>query len=222
MPLLHEDTQALLDSYDPVSPAYFAFLDLDGDPVRVTTAGFNVAFAATGDADLDGFTFDAVDPRFIEVGEVSYREGGSETLTCQLSGILDLDTDTLNLVGDKAKWQGRPARLWVLVRDADGNQQGAVVPYYSGYMSAIDILPSPQTQTIKLEIEHYLASQNSASNRTYLSQSRYDAADQSGRATTGSANAGATGPGGGTVPPGGGGGWGDGGVRLPEFSPAAN
>jgi hypothetical protein len=200
MPLLSPETQALLDSYDPIKPIYFAFLDLVGDPVRVTTAGFNVTFSSTGDADLDGFTFSAVDPRFIEVGEVSYREGGSETLTCSLSGILGLDSDTLNLLGDRANWQGREARLWKLIRNEAGVQQGAIIPYYTGYCSTVEIQPSPKSQTISLGIEHYLASLTAPSNRTYLSQNRYDAADQSARATMGSTNAGKTGPGGGVVP----------------------
>ena len=223
MPLLHEDTQALLDSYDPARPIFFAFLDFDGDPVRVTTAGYSVAFSGTGDPDLDGKTYSALDPRFIDVGEVGYREGGSETLTCSLSGILGLDSDTLSLIGDRSKWQGRPARLWVLLKDEAGTQQGAVAPYYSGYMSEVEILPAPDEQTIRLRIEHYLAALNTASNRTYLSQSRFDAADQSAKASTGAANAGKAGPGAATVPGGtyggAGGSGGGGGAQLDPMMP---
>lgn len=180
-----------------VHPAFFAFIDVQGDPIRVTTAGYNVIFSGTGDPDLDGHEFSAVDPRVVEIGEVSHRDGGSETLTCSLSGILELDEETLDNIGDKAKWQGRLLRLWMLVRDRDGTQLGGVVPYYTGYMAAAEILPSPEEQIIRLSVENYLSALTArASNRGYLSQSEYDAADTSARATIGSANNAKSGPGG--------------------------
>jgi hypothetical protein len=51
-------------------PVTFAFLDLKGEPIRVTNAPYSFTFAGTGDEDLDGFTFDAVDPRVVSVGPV--------------------------------------------------------------------------------------------------------------------------------------------------------
>ena len=191
-----------------VRPAFFALIDVQGDVMRVTTAGYNVTFTGTGDPDLDGQTFSAVDPDVVEIGEVTHREGGSETLTLGLSGILELDADTLNNIGDRTKWQGRTLRLWMLVRDATGAAQGGVVPYYTGYMAAAEVVPSPEEQIIRMAVENYLSALTArASNRGYLNQSEYDAADQSARATIGSANGSNTGPGAGI----GGGGSGGGG-----------
>jgi hypothetical protein len=78
--------------------------------------------------------------------------------------------------------------LWFAVYDAAGvTQQGAIVPYYTGYMSSIDS-SQPETQTIRLSVENYLAAFNQASNRSYLNQKDYDSADVSAAATLAAAN----------------------------------
>lgn len=179
-----------------VAPVFYIFLDVVGDPVRVTT-GPGKVFAATGDAELDG-TYSAIDPRVVTVGDVTQQENGSDTLTVALSGIVSIDTALMNEIGDVTKWKGRVARLWMEVRDGAGAVQGAIVPFYTGYMAAASILPSPKTQTIQLSIENYLAAFNAASNRSYQGQKDYDAADTSGAATLAASN-GARGPAGETV-----------------------
>jgi hypothetical protein len=79
------------------------------------------------------------------------------------------------------------------------------VPFYTGYMAAVSILPAPKGQTIQLQIENYLAAFNQASNRSYQGQKDYDPADTSAAATLAAAN-GARGPGGATLPAAAGGG----------------
>lgn len=171
------------------APAFFIYLNISGDPVRITTLGKDVTFASTGDADLDGFTFKAFDHRAIEIGDVANSDNGSDTLTVDLSGIVTIDTQLLTDIGTISLWQGRTCRLWFAVYDAAGvTQQGAIVPYYTGYMSSVSIMPSPKTQTIRLKVENYLAAFAHASNRSYLNQGDYDAADVSAAATISAAN----------------------------------
>lgn len=215
MPELDSGTSAALDD-EVIHDVWFAFLDIEGDVIRVTTAGYDVTLTGTGDPDLDDQTFVAVDPSVLDIDEVSHREGGSETVTARLSGILEFDAETMNAIGDRARWQGRLVRLWLGIRDADGEWAGALAPYYTGYMMAVELLPSALSQTIELQIENYLALLSSASNRSYLNQAHYDAADQSARATIGAANAGA----GQGVPPAGGGGGGSDGPRYNLDGPA--
>lgn len=171
-----------------IDPEWYCWLDVVGDPLWATTAGENVTFDGTGDPELDGKTFVALDPRAVSVSDVVAQEGGSETVTCRLSGLLEIDADVLATMADKANWQGRTARLWLRIKDENGAVQGAVAAYYTGYMVALDILPSPEEQVIELKIENYLALLTRASGRTYLSQSRYDPADTSAQATIGAAN----------------------------------
>lgn len=173
------------------APAFFIWIDFADDPLRVTTLGQNYSFSGTGDADLDGKTFLAFDPRFIQIGDLSNSEDGSDTLTVTLSGIEGVDSELMAEIGDRTKWQGRSVRIWIQIYDQTGAiPQGGVFPFYTGYASSVKVVPSPGTQTIQLSVENYLASATGASNRSYLSQKDYDASDVSAQATLAAANMG--------------------------------
>jgi hypothetical protein len=187
VPTLDSTAKAAVNS--SFAPAWFIYLDILSDPLRVTTFGANVAFSGTGDSDLDGNTFTAFAGKLIEVSDVSNGEAGSETLTITLSGIVSIDTTLVNEIGDKTKWQGRTARLWFRVYDAAGvTAQGAIVSFYTGYMSSVRLIAAPESQTIQLSVENYLAYTTQASNRSYLNQKDYDSADTSAAATITAAN----------------------------------
>lgn len=171
---------ALSEAY--VRPIFFAYLNIDGDPLRACTANQSITINGTGDADLDGFTFDGIDPQFVDIGTVKERDGGSDTVICKLSGLVGIDDALLALIGDTAKWQGRLARLWFIIRDQGNIDRGAITSYYTGYMVALSITGSPSSQTIEMSIESYLAAFSKASNRTYLDQELFDPGDLSARA----------------------------------------
>ncbi|MFN3424897.1 MAG: hypothetical protein ACK40C_09360 [Novosphingobium meiothermophilum] len=168
--------------------AWLAWLDFSGDPVRATTAARSLTLAGTGDPDLDGFTFDAVDPTMVAISEVKNKEGGSDTITFTMSGIVGPDTDLLNIIGDKSLWQGRTARLWAIIYDEAGAQQGAIWPVYTGRMSGVQIAGEPSGQTISLDVESYLAYMKQASGRTYLDQSQFDPNDNTASLKLAAAN----------------------------------
>lgn len=194
MPNFDATAISALDSSEVIQPAFFCWLDILGDPLRATTWSSDVTFAGTGDADLDGNTFLAIDPTVAEVSTVQHREGGSDSVTVSLSGLLLPDADLLATIGDRANWQGRPARLWMRIHDETGTAQGAVAAYYTGYMMALEIVPAADSQTIRITIENYLALLSAPSNRTYLDQERYDSGDLSAKATIGAANGAKAGP----------------------------
>ncbi|KQO51412.1 hypothetical protein [Sphingomonas sp. Leaf257] len=171
-----------------IRPVFFCYLDIVGDPMRACTAGRSFGFSGTGDVDLDGFTFDGIDPTVVDIGPVRNKDGGADAVTAKLSGIVALDADLLNIIGNKANWQGRTARLWRMIRDENGNQQGGVQHYYTGWMTSLAIGGSPESQTINLTIESYLAAFSKASGRTYLDQDTFDPGDQSARAAIAVAN----------------------------------
>lgn len=161
-------------------PVTFCFLDVGDEPIRVTNAPYPFTFTGTGDEDLDGHTFQAVDPRFVNVGPVKAKEGGTDTLTLQLSGLAGVDDDLMNDIGDRARWAGRDARLWrALLHPHDLTRIGAIWTYYTGYMSVPMIGGDRTSQTISLEIETYLAFFGQSSNRTYLDQRDFDPGDLS-------------------------------------------
>ena len=172
-----------------IRPVFFCYLDILGDPLRACTAGRSFAMAGTGDADLDGYTYDGVDPTVVDIGPVRAKDGGTDAVTAKLSGLVSLDSDLLAIIGNPVNWRGRPARLWRMIRDEDGNQQGALQHYYTGWMTSLTILGDPvEGQTINLTVESYLAAYSQASNRTYLQQEDFDPGDFSARATIAIAN----------------------------------
>lgn len=184
------DTTAAAQVAAPVfAPAWFIWLDIVGDPIRATTYGQAVTFSGTGDADLDGQTFAVpTDRSVISVGDVSFTESGSDSVSIFLSGIDSIDSVLMNAIGNRANWQGRTARLWLMVCDPSGAPQGGVAAWYTGIMAAVDIHPSPTTQTIELRLENFVALIGQASNRSYLGQADYDPADTSAAATLAAAN----------------------------------
>ncbi|GAA4218611.1 hypothetical protein GCM10022253_19410 [Sphingomonas endophytica] len=172
-----------------VRPVFLCFLDILGDPLRACTAGRSLRLSGTGDLDLDDLTFDGLDPTVVEIGPVRAKDGGSDAVSARLSGIVALDAPLLNLVGDPATWQGRTARLWRMIRDADGVQHGAIQHYFTGWMTALAITGDPANgQTITLTIEAYLAAYSQASNRSYMDQALFDPDDLSSRAALAIAN----------------------------------
>ena len=177
---------ALNGSY--IKPAFICYLDILGDPVRVTTWPADLTFSNTGDPDLDGYTFGALRPEFIDITEVKFQEGGSETVTARLSGLILPNNDLLNILNVEANWRGRVARLWQAIYNEDEVQQGAFWNYYTGRMVGMPISGSPDEQTVELTIETYLASLSGASNRTYLDQADFDPADTSAEAAIAIAN----------------------------------
>ena len=174
-------------------PVTFVFLDLAGAPLRVTNAPYPVSFAGTGDPDLDGFTFQPLDARMVSVGSVKAAEGGTDTVTLQLSGLAGVDADQMDEIGDKARFQGRDCRLWRgLLDPATLQLAGAVWSYHTGYMSTPKITGDKTGQVISQEVETYLAFFSQASNRTYLDQQLYDPGDLSASLTIAVANGAAT------------------------------
>ncbi|MEK9211714.1 hypothetical protein [Sphingomonas sp. 2378] len=154
--------QAALDAYAR-RPVSFAFLDIKGEPLRVTNAPYDFTFSGTGDEDLDGFTFKALDPQLVSIGPVRAKEGGSDTLTLRLSGLPGVDDELMTALGNRAAYVGRDCRLWRGMLHPDNLALlGGVWSYFTGYMSVPRIVGDRQSQTIELDVETYLAELASA------------------------------------------------------------
>lgn len=170
-----------------IRPVNFVFMDFVGDPVRACDAGFDINISGQAEADLNGL-YKGVTGDFAELSPIKIGEGGSNTVSAKLSGIKTLDDDTLDVIGDRTRWQGRTAQVWRIVWDQLNAAQGTYQHYYTGYMVDCLIGGSVGEQFIEITIENYLAAFGQATNRTYLSQRDYDPGDASGEATLAIAN----------------------------------
>lgn len=167
---------------DNINPIFFVYLDFLGDPMRANSSGHDIVPSGTAYPELNGKLFDGITHNFIEVSPVVVAQGGSETVSVEISGLPGLDSDSLNMIGDATRWQGRPAMIWRVIRDRDNVQRGGFQHYYTGYMTSCMISGNAEEQKINVAIETYLAAFSDAPNRTYLSQEQYDSGDYSARA----------------------------------------
>jgi len=161
-------------------PVTFVWLDIAGEPIRATDAPYSVQFAGTGDPDLDGFTFDAVDSRLVSVSPVRVREDGTDTVTLQLSGLAGVDDELMTAIGNKANFQMRDCRIWRAMLDPETfGRIGTIWNVYTGYMSVPRIVGDQDGQLIQLEVESYLSFLKRASGRSYQDLSSFDPGDRS-------------------------------------------
>jgi hypothetical protein len=184
---LPDSTAAAALDGDVVKPVWFVFLDFAGAPVRANSSGIDITIAGSGQPDLDG-EYIGVDPKFVALSSVKVSPGGGDTRWIRLSGIRGLDDETRTLLANPANWQGRLARRWRMVRNADNVQQGGIQHIDTGYMMAVTHLGSASGLTIELTYESYLAAFGRASGRTYLDQESFDELDLSARAALAVAN----------------------------------
>ncbi|WP_454599127.1 hypothetical protein [Qipengyuania sp. SM2507] len=174
---------------------WFAWIDIDGDPVRAVSGVRDIAIAPgeTGDPDLDGFTFEAIPSDLVDVSDVGHSEEGSETVTARLSGLPIDDGGLLDIVGQKAKWRKKEARLWFRLLEPVDNPPTQFAPrpiqrYYSGYLVNLAVDTDESDQILVASIENYQAALTEGSGLTYLHQSEFDPGDRSAEQTLAAAN----------------------------------
>lgn len=189
------DNTAISALYQPViKPVFLVFLDIAGAAVRCNTSGADITPTGTGDADLDDHTFIGINGNFVDIGAVRYAAGGSESVTATLSGIPEVDADTIALMNAVANWRSRDARIWRMIRNSANEQQGGYHNYYTGKMTNFSHAGDPdEGHVMRVTIESYLAVFSQASNRTYMDQERYDPDDLSAKAAIAIANGSYTG-----------------------------
>ena len=164
-----------------LEPVFLAWLDIDGDEVRANSSGVDMTITGSGDAELDG-DYIGISHEVVTISSVKFNDGGTDTVTAELSGIPGLDDDTLAQLADPVNWRGRSARLWRIIRNSSGVQQGGIQAYYTGYMTGLTMRGTPTGISLQVRIESYLAALTRASNRTYLDQADFDAGDESAKA----------------------------------------
>lgn len=173
-----------------VHPFWVGWLDFDGDPVRATTlpGGLTLAAGQTGDADLDGHSWEHVPASIIEVSGVLHQSGGSDAVTVTLSGMPGPDAELFAALADRERWQGRIGRLWHGTHD--GNRGNIVIAgYYTGYMVQAALGGDPESGgRVTITLEDYLATLSQPRGRSYQDQAIYDPADKTAARIRAAAN----------------------------------
>lgn len=121
-----------------VRPVLIGRLAITGDPVTAWTGPGLFAPTGTGDAELDGFTFDSVEG-FVDVSSIKEDQGigGPVTITAQAH---DLDSTLLRqVVRDKRTWRGQPAYLWLGLLDENSLVVSHPTRIKTGVMTSMEV-----------------------------------------------------------------------------------
>lgn len=174
---------------------WFAWMDIEGDPVRAVSGVQDIAFGPgeTGDPDLDGLIFESVPSDLVAISDVGHSQSGSETVTARLAGLPIEDGGLLDIVGQRSKWRYKEARLWFRLLEPINDPPTQFTPlpihrYYSGYLVNLSVETNADEQVIVATIENYQAALSTGSGLTYLHQSEFDPGDRSAEQTLAAAN----------------------------------
>lgn len=177
---------------------WFVWLDIVDDPLRAVSGVENIEIGAgeTGDPDLDGFTFQAIPSELVNVSDVQHSQEGSGTVTVTLSGLPLVNSELLDLIGNRPRWRKRQARMWYRLLNPTVDANGTITAFtalplysfYSGYLIDMVVDSGAETQPISVTIENYQAALTEASGLTYLHQNEFDPLDDSASQTLAAAN----------------------------------
>lgn len=136
-----------------VRPVLIGRLDIKDDPVTAWTGPGIFAPSGTGDAELDGQTFDPLGA-FVNVSNVAEDQSFGQPVVITLTAD-DLDLVALRqIVRDKRIWRGRKAWLWLGLINADQKTVVAdPVRIKTGFMTKIVIDRGIRTTVLNISID---------------------------------------------------------------------
>jgi uncharacterized membrane protein YgcG len=163
-----------------VWPAWVIRLDIKDDPVLVWTGLGQYVPSGTGDAALDGLTFEGI-ANVGEIGAVVDAREGSQAVTLALAGVDLTDEALRQVVFDERTWQFRDAWLWVVLCDEDGDPIGKPVRIKKGRMDQMNHEEDDGEGRVSVEIESHQAYVGQALGTRYSEQPEVDPTDTSQR-----------------------------------------
>lgn len=175
---LNPVTKAALAS-DVVYMAFIIRLDILGDPVLIWTGTRDYKPVGTGDAALDGLTFEGMGA-IGKIGNIVDGRGGSQAVKLTLSGI-DISSPLLRqVVGDNRTWQFRQAWIWIATLNADYEVIGVPFRVKTGRMDQMPVGKSGRKgDYVSVTIESHQAYASDVLNTKYSEQKDIDPTDTS-------------------------------------------
>lgn len=150
---LHPATAAAIGQ-NVVYEGWFIRLDIEDDPVQIWTGGYDVTFAGTDDAALNGIAFEG---RGVigGIGEIVDGAGGSQSVKLTLAGV-DLEDEALKqVVFDKRRWKRRQAWLWVATLDENYQVVGTPFRVKTGRMDKMRVGQGRGQNYVEVTIESH-------------------------------------------------------------------
>lgn len=165
-----------------MTTALLARLDFASGPSFLWTGQTIFTINGTGDALLDGNTFDPIAPGImVDTGENTYTMEGSSEMVVTVAIPSDAATNITAAMYLKSEFQCRPATFWrgLLL---DWGQPG-VAPQWAfrrvrtGSMDDLQVSDDGHSKKLSITIEGFAGRISNATNSTYLDQTRFAPAD---------------------------------------------
>lgn len=144
-----------------IRPVLIGRLEIDSDPIRAWTGVGTFAPSGSGDAALDGYTFDPINP-YLEISKISEGWAGAGPVSITLQGN-DLDDPALRqVVRDRRAWRGKKAYLWLGLLDSDLGVINYPVRIKTGVMTRMLTTRDGRTSYVAVTIDSDIGRADSA------------------------------------------------------------
>lgn len=160
-----------------VRPAWFVFLDIKDDPLKMWTGPMSITLSATGDSSLDGEWL--LSSGLGDIGEIVEDEGGSGPTRLQMSGVDPALPLFKQIIADGRLWRRRRAVIWMSYMNDAGALAFTPRRKKTGRMDDLRMVQGEDSALITLNIEGFAARSGDASGTRYSEQRDIDPTDKS-------------------------------------------
>jgi len=161
-----------------IKPVWIVRLDIQTDPVYAWTGRGQFVGAGTGDAALDGYTFDGV-ANFGEISAIKEDNAGSGAVSIKLAGV-NIGEEVLDqIINNAYRWQGRRAWIWIGMLNETYGIVANPTRIKTGLMNQLKLVDSGESASVLLTIESHQAFISRSTRTRYITQIEIDPADLS-------------------------------------------
>lgn len=160
-----------------VRPAWFVFLDIKDDPLKMWTGPMGISLSETGDSSLDGEWLPS--SGLADIGEIVEDEDGSGPTRLEMSGVDPALPLFKQVIADGRLWRRRRAVIWMSYMNDAGALAFTPRRKKVGRMDDLRLSQGEDSALITLNIEGFAARSGDALGTRYSEQRDIDATDKS-------------------------------------------
>ena len=160
-----------------VQPAWFIFLDVRGDPLRIWTGPMNITLSGQSDTPLNGEWL--ASSGLVEIGEIVDDENGSGPTTLSMSGVDPGEPGFKQIIADGRLWRLRKGIIWLSYMNDQGELAFTPRRKKTGRMDDLRMLQDESSSQIMLNLEGFAARAAEALGTRYSEQRDVDPTDTS-------------------------------------------
>ncbi len=160
-----------------VRPAWFVFLDIKDDPLRLWTGPMGITLSATGDTPLNGNW--SPGSGLVDIGEIVEDENGSGPTRLEMSAVDPAQPAFKQIIADGRLWRRRRAIIWLSYINEAGALAFTPRRKKTGRLDDLRMSQGVAEAIISINIEGFAARSGEALGTKYSEQRDIDPSDKS-------------------------------------------